>query len=274
MTQTTKIAHAKPAQPKKQASPRSAAARGSKGVLTLPDEATLKELARQLKLSKSQLHHLRLTLQHVHADLAAYQSDKVHANRAEIVRRLKLVEKDLARLASTFSRHAAYLGSFPQDFLAGAAGMLTFAAMNDALGDNLTPRQANTIVQQRMAAGDLFSVDEVETITLQYREMMGLKHGAELVPAIIARLHAPLKTWVELNRLNRGGRKTNLARLYLVTCLAKSAPEIIGRKAGQSQTGPFVRLCEAVLSACGIDAKGVEKVIERMIQPTPKKAKD
>jgi hypothetical protein len=166
MTQTTKTARAKPAQPKKQASPRSAAARGSKGVLTLPDEATLKELARQLKLSKSQLHHLRLTLQHVHADLAAYQSDKVHADRAEIVRRLKLVEKDLARLASTFSRHAAYIGSFPQDFLAGAAGMLTFAAMNDALGDNLTPRQANTIVQQRMAAGDLFSVDEVETITL------------------------------------------------------------------------------------------------------------
>ena len=267
MTQTTKTARAKPAQSKKQASPRSAAARGSKGVLTLPDEATLKELARQLKLSKSQLHHLRLTLQHVHADLAAYQSDKVHADLPEIVRRMKLVEKDLARLAGTFSRHAAYLGSFPQDFQAAAGAMLTFAAMNEALGRNLTPRQANTIVQERMAAGNITSIDEIETLTLQYRELMGLKHGAEILPAIVLRLHAPLKTWVELDKLNKGGRKADIARLYLVTCLAQSAPEIIGRKASRSQTGPFVRLCEAVLPACGIDPDGVEKLIPRIVKP-------
>jgi hypothetical protein len=33
--------------------------------------------------------------------------------------------------------------------------MLTFAAMNDAPGRNLMPRQATTIVQWRMAAGDI-----------------------------------------------------------------------------------------------------------------------
>ena len=238
-----------------------------KRALTLPDEATLKGLARNLKLSPAQLHHLRLTLQHVHADLAVHRADKVHAQRAEIVRRLKLVEKDLARLSDTFLRHAAYLDGFPHEFLAGAGKILTFSAMNDALGRNLTPRQANTIIQKRIAAGDLSSVDELETITLQYREMMGLKHGAEILPAIIQRLHAPLKTWVELDKLNTGGRKADITRLYLVLRLAGAAPDIIGRKASASQTGPFVRLCEAVLPACGIDANGVEKVIARIIPP-------
>lgn len=257
----------KPVPARKPAPPKSAAARTRKRVLTLPDEATLNELARRLKLSPVQLHHLRLTLQHVHADLAAHHADKVHAERAEFVRRLKLVEKDLARLADTFSRHAAYLGSFPQDFLEGAAAMLTFTAINDALGGNMTPRQANAVVQERIAAGDLGSVDEVETITLQYREMMGLKHGGEILPAIVQRLHAPLKTWVELNKRNTGGRKANIARNYLVMRLAEAAPDIIGRKASVSQTGPFVRLCEAVFPACSLNTIGLEQLIARIIPP-------
>jgi len=258
---------------KKPLSPKSAVAKTSKGVLALPDEATFKELARSLKLSPVQLHHLRLTVQHVHADLATHQADKVHAERAEIVRRLKLVEKDLARLVDSFSRHAAYLGSFPRDFLAGATGMLTFAAMNDALGGDLTPSPANTIVRQHIAAGDLSGVDQVETITLQYREMMGLKHGAEILPAIVQRLHAPLKTWVELDKLNKGGRKADLARLYLVLRLAGAAPNIIGRKAGASQTGPFVRLCATVLTACDLDETGVEELIARIIPPANRSKK-
>lgn len=49
--------------------------------------------------------------------------------------------------------------------------------------------------------------------------------------------------------------------------LAEAAPEIIGRKASRSQAGPFVRLCEAVLPACGIDAKGIEKLIPRLVAP-------
>ena len=75
------------------------------------------------------------------------------------------------------------------------------------------------------------------------------------------------KTWVELNKLNTGGRKADLARLYLVLRLAGAAPDIIGRKARASQTGPFVRLCAAVLTACSLDQTGVEKLIARIIPP-------
>ncbi len=253
--------------------PKPTTAKGGNERLTLPDEATLRELGRRLTLSTGQLHCLRLTLQHVHADLTAHQADKVHSERAETVRRLKLVEKDLARLVDTCTRHAAYLDSFPHDFLAAAGGMLTFAAMNDALGRNLTPRRANFIMQERIAAGDISSIDEIETLTLQHRELTGVKHGAEILPAIIKRLHAPLKTWVDLDKLNKGGRKRNLARHYLVMRLAQAAPEIIGSKAGRSQTGPFVRLCEAVLLPCGIEPTGVEKLVPRIVAPASTKAR-
>jgi hypothetical protein len=82
-----------------------------------------------------------------------------------------------------------------------------------------------------------------------------------------------LKTWVELDKLNKGGRKADLARLYLVLRLAGAAPNIIGRKASASQTGPFVRLCAAVLTACGLDETGVEELIARIIPPANRSKK-
>ena len=103
--------------------------------------------------------------------------------------------------------------------------------------------------------------------------MMGLKHGAEILPAIFQRLHAPLKTWVAMDKLNKGGRKADLARSYLVTRLAEAAPDILGRKASSSQSGPFVRLCAAVLPACNIDPDGVEKLIPRIIPPANRSKK-
>jgi hypothetical protein len=236
--------------------------------IELPDEATLTELGRRLKLSTTQVVHLRITLQHVHADLADHQANRVYSERTEIVRRLKLVETALADLNNACRQHAKHIGHFPSEFLGGVGAMLTFVAMNDALGQDRVPRQVDRTIQECITAGGIRSVEQIESLTQPAREALAIQYGAELVPAIIARLHAPLKTWVDLNRLNRGGRKTNLARLYLVTCLTQSAPKIIGRKAGQSQTGPFVRLCEAVLSACGIAPDGVEKLIPRIVKST------
>ena len=60
---------------------------------------------------------------------------------------------------STLSQRAALFGSFPHDVLAVADATLTFAAMKDATGHNLMPRQATTIVQGRMAADNIARLD-------------------------------------------------------------------------------------------------------------------
>lgn len=238
----------------------------------LPDEPTLADIARQLHLSPNQTHHLRLTLQHVHADLDAYHANPVQADRRELVRRLKQVETAFAVLDDACSRHAKYIGRFPSDFLEEAGAILTFSALNNALGRNVTPRHVETAVRDHFAAGEALSIETVDALTLASRQSMGIKHGAEVLPAIIQRLHAPLRKWVELDKLNKGGRSANLARRYLVTRLAEAAPEIVGRKASRAQTGPFVRLCEVVLPACGIDADGVEQLVPRIVAPaTPKR---
>jgi hypothetical protein len=60
---------------------------------------------------------------------------------------------------STLSQRAALFGSFPHNVLAVADATLTFAAMNDAPDHNLLPRQATTIVQGRLAAGNIARLD-------------------------------------------------------------------------------------------------------------------
>lgn len=245
----------------------------ARATIKLPDEAALVELGRRLKLTATQLVHLRITLQHVHADLANHQANPVHSERTEIVRRLKLVEKALAALDDACRRHAKHIGHFPSEFLGAFGAMLTFSAMNDALGEDRTPRHLDGTIQEHIAAGAVRSIEQIETLTQPVREALAIQCGHELVPAFITKLRAPLKTWIELNKLNKGGRNATITRHYLVARLADAAPDIIGRKASRSQTGPFVRLCEAVLPACGIDPKGVEKVIARIIQPTTKKPK-
>lgn len=186
----------------------------AKGI-QLPNEATLVEISRQLKLSTAQVQALRITLQHVHADLALRETDPVHSERSEIVRRLKLVEKALAGLDDACRRHAKHISFFPSDFLATAGAMLTFSAMNDATGRSLTPRYLDAAIEKRAGEGEPVGVDVIETISLAAREAMAIKHGSAIVPAMIARLHRPLKVWVDIDRLNEGAaRRTSRASIW------------------------------------------------------------
>jgi hypothetical protein len=79
-------------------------------------------------------------------------------------------------------------------------------------------------------------------------------------------IYAPLKQWVELDKLNEGGRPPDMARRYLIWRLADAAPDIIGKPAAVSTSGAFVELCSQVLPACGLSAKGVAKAVLRIVR--------
>jgi hypothetical protein len=82
---------------------------------------------------------------------------------------------------------------------------------------------------------------------------------------LIERMHTPLARWIELNRQNKGGRKSNALRSYLIYRLAEAAPDIVGKPASVSSTGKFVDLCTAVLVASGLPETGIAKAIPAVV---------
>ena len=93
------------------------------------------------------------------------------------------------------------------------------------------------------------------------REALGLKHGHVILTYLIERIHGPLERWVELDRLNEGGRKPDAVRRYLIYRLAEAAPALLNKAASVSTTGKFVDLCSAALVACGLPESGIAKAV-------------
>jgi hypothetical protein len=55
-------------------------------------------------------------------------------------------------------------------------------------------------------------------------------------------------------------------RDYLLLRVAEAAPAVIGRRPTATAGGRFVRLCAAVVVACGFDGLGVERAVEKAIK--------
>ena len=106
----------------------------------------------------------------------------------------------------------------------------------------------------------------IEEETAPLRQTFGLRHCHVLLTSLIVQWHAEIEKQLVLERLNKGGRKVQLDRKYLLHCLALAAPRIINREAAVAVTGPFIRLCEAVLPACGLPSVGVDKVVPEIVR--------
>jgi len=106
----------------------------------------------------------------------------------------------------------------------------------------------------------------LEQDTRRTREALGLKHGHLILTYLIERIHGPLERWIELNRLNKGGRNPDAMRQYLIYHLAEAAPAILGKAASISTTGEFVDLCSAVLVACGLPESGIAKAVPTVVK--------
>jgi hypothetical protein len=90
----------------------------------------------------------------------------------------------------------------------------------------------------------------------------------------VERVNQPIKTWFELDRRNRGGRPAkNLARDFLLFRLAEAAPAVIGRRPTATAGRRFVRLCAAVVVACGFDDRGIERAVEKAIKELSKQSR-
>jgi hypothetical protein len=155
----------------------------------------------------------------------------------------------------------------PLDTLEAMGLLMSYSAMEAALKRNIDSRDVKGEVELLAADGHEVRIAEIEEL-FEYRrqrEALGLKHGPELLAHLVERIYGPIKTWIELDRRNPGGRPSNMVRDYLLRRLAETAPRIIRSRATATARGKFVRLCAAVFRACGVSNRGIEKAVERTL---------
>ena len=229
-----------------------------------PDPESWINLVRDLKLNEQQANELRIVIWHVILDLKLYRARQ--AERAELVVRLKRLEKAFERLQSEMNRSAHLMDKFlPLQMLEHIGNSSTFAAMGEALGKDVSPKDADGVIRQMVSQKVKITMSRLEARYASERQTLGIKHGHTILNHYINSLWEPLKKWVELNKLNKGGRPPKLARNYLIDQLAERAPELIGRPATVSTTGEFVEFCAKVLSACRLSTQGVEKAVASVV---------
>jgi hypothetical protein len=143
--------------------------------------------------------------------------------------------------------------------------------MEAALNTEIRRHDLQSEIEELSAEDPDFRMAQIEERLAPHREARGLEHGGEFFTHYIERINKPMKHWIELDRLNRGGRPLkNLARDLLLFRLAEAAPAIIGRKATATAGGRFVQLCEAVDMACGLEDRGIERAVEKAIRELSK----
>jgi hypothetical protein len=137
--------------------------------------------------------------------------------------------------------------------------------MEQALGKNVLSKSLDLEYCDLMERNNTTTSAVLEQRFCSERLAFGYKHGAEILRYFIGAIYADLKSWVELDRHNEGGRPADIYRRYIIQRLAERSPWIIGTRATTTAKGKFEKLCVAVLPACGFHSKGIEKAIEAVL---------
>jgi hypothetical protein len=232
-----------------------------------PSSEDWENIVRDLKLTPVQERTLKTVLDAALDDISRYhQKLKDQPSRERLVRRLKRFTKVLGYLRDECERSIDLMQDFlPYETLAYIGQSVTFSAMSDALGRDVFPRHFDLNIDRMRASGERITLASLEQGTRPLREALGLKHGHVILMYLIERMHTPLARWIELNRRNKGGRKSNAVRWFLIHRLAESAIDIVGKPATVSSTGKLVELCTAVLVACGLPEAGIAKAVPGVV---------
>jgi hypothetical protein len=236
--------------------------------VTFPEPESWANIVRDCKLTDAQANTLESTLKEALDAIERYCSKlQERPSRDVQVKHLKLFEKALKRLQNECQRSAKLMEFFlPSDTLGFIGESLTFSAMSKAVGRDVFPKHYDFQIDIKQSQGKRITLASLERDTRPMREAVGLKHGHLILTYLIEGIHGPLERWIEVDTLNKGGRKPDAVRTYLIYRLAEASPDILGKAAAVSTTGKFVDLCSAVLVACSLPESGIAKAIPTVVK--------
>jgi hypothetical protein len=167
--------------------------------------------------------------------------------RKDRVKALRDLQRDVGRLKKTFERSAPVLhGLLLRTTYADLDGLFTSYEVSGGMRPPMRPPM------RPLQKGGMHSSRTI--------------YGPQLVDSVLAAISKPVSSQLELERANRGGRKPDLYRNYLIQELGRSCPAILGRNATTTKSGRFVMLCEWVIDAVGYDSTGVDKAVPRILK--------
>jgi hypothetical protein len=236
--------------------------------VVFPEPTSWANIVRDCKLTDAQAKTLEITLKEALKEIDRYYSKlQNRPSRDVLVKHLKLFEKALKHLQNECQRNPNLMEFFlPSDTLGFIGESLTFSAISEALGRDVFPKHYDFRIECKQSHGERITLASLEQETRPTRGALGLKHGHLILTYLIERIHGPLERWIELDRLNEGGRPPDAVRSHLIYRLAEAAPAILGKAASVSKTGKFVDLCSAVLVACGLPESGIAEAIPTVVK--------
>ena len=236
-------------------------------LLALPVSDEWKNIVRDLKLTKVQENELDVTIRHVMADIKKYQAIKRKAIPRHLqVAALKRLEKALGRVQSEMAGSENLMQHFlSNNTLEFIGKSFTFTAIQKAVTKGIYTIYVDDDIQNRIERNSSMTITDLEESYRNERVFLGYKYGAEILKHFIDVIHADLKSWVELDKLNTGGRPPDIYRQYMIQRLAARSPWIIGKEATTTAKGKFEKLCVAILNGCGFSSRGIEKAIAAVL---------
>jgi hypothetical protein len=171
-----------------------------------------KNIVRDLGLTKVQENDLDITIRHVLADI---EKNRARPPRDVLVAALKRLEKVLGAVQSEMARSKDLMRHFLSNSTLQFIGeSFTFTAVGQAIGKDVSPIGQDYSIQSMIEKHNVISIADLENQFRNERRHLGLKYGGEILKHFTDVIHADLKSWGELDRLNEGGRPADIYRRY------------------------------------------------------------
>ena len=226
--------------------------------IQIPSDEIWKEEFKEFGFSAGQERELKETINDIHRRIIKYNLVIQDLPlRAERKKELVAFEKILRKTRDFLEALGDDIDNIlPSEMLAQIGLLSDFVAAEEVFGDKKYSKRADQKLAQAVFLKCDLNIEKIENELRHSRESMGLQVGGKIMRNFIQKVHDPLREWIELERLNKGGAPANMTVRLIVHGLACAAPDIIGKRAAIKKDGPFVRLCSAVLRACGLPDAG------------------
>ncbi len=261
--------------------------------LRLPTEEEYKKIAKGLGLSTEQNSALQHRVSIIVDECKRYHAGPLKRPDKEdlrdkantIHRLLKKVEKEIKHAQSLVDEIVPLHGSGAIGRLVSFETIATInkarkrtdeAAPNDWTNVDLAVRPAlekleaqETLLSEiRGAELEAITTLQLESHLSQSKMIFDHQHRASLLLHIVSEMKDQFDFWLQEQNAEKdtGGRPFNLVRRHFIDSLACDARHILGQPLIKSGGGAFLKLCNEVFNACGVETDSLESAIRNHLK--------
>lgn len=223
---------------------------------------------REFNFTDEQRRELEKVIYHLREDISHFnQKMREIGLRSENKRRLVELEKALAKTRYFLERYQDGMDNWlPFDMREEIGLLSSFTFAEEQLGENTYSARIDREIVDAAYRQSPLLIKDIEEKLIASRKSIGLLAGHTILLKMIQRFHEPLRKWRLLERTNKGGTPADKTMRAVIYWLAWSAPDILGKKAAKSRTSRFVRLCAALLRACGAPNESVGSSVPDIVE--------